>query len=103
MLGCFYRSEKYHIINVYTAPEDRKKSQLFNRLGELLTVDFNLILCGDFNTVTSENDDSCPFCFWLYFYAEVFKGVSVDLLEIHHENKTAIYKHNHFQSSLMTQ
>ena len=47
MLDCFYQGEKYHIIHVYTAPEARKKSQLFNRLGELLTVGFNLILSGD--------------------------------------------------------
>ncbi|KAL7390488.1 hypothetical protein ABVT39_022165 [Epinephelus coioides] len=57
--------EKYRVINLYTAPDARKKVQLFKRLRELLLVGFTIILCGDFNTVTDENDRCSTIAFKL--------------------------------------
>uniref|UniRef100_A0A672Y4V7 Endonuclease/exonuclease/phosphatase domain-containing protein n=1 Tax=Sphaeramia orbicularis TaxID=375764 RepID=A0A672Y4V7_9TELE len=63
MIDCLYQGDKYRIINVYTAPEARKKTKLFKRLRELLMVGYKVILSGDFNTVTAENDrySTAPF------------------------------------------
>uniref|UniRef100_A0A7N6BPG2 Endonuclease/exonuclease/phosphatase domain-containing protein n=1 Tax=Anabas testudineus TaxID=64144 RepID=A0A7N6BPG2_ANATE len=56
MVDCFYKGDKYRVVNVYTSPTRTQKMQLFKRMKELLFVGYNLILCGDFNTVTEEND-----------------------------------------------
>lgn len=56
MVDCILHMQKFRIINVYTAPSRVKKVQLFKKLRELLCVGFNIILCGDFNTVTDAKD-----------------------------------------------
>uniref|UniRef100_A0A3Q3VXC6 Endonuclease/exonuclease/phosphatase domain-containing protein n=1 Tax=Mola mola TaxID=94237 RepID=A0A3Q3VXC6_MOLML len=56
LIDCLYLGQKFRLINVYTAPERTKKMQLFKKLREIVNVGFNLILCGDFNTVTKDQD-----------------------------------------------
>ena len=46
MVDCFYKNEKYRLINIYTAPEAKNKLQLFRKLRELLTVGYKSILGG---------------------------------------------------------
>lgn len=75
MIDCFYRKDKYRIINVYTSPERTKKKQLFKRLRELLSVGYNIILCEDFNTVISENDRHSAVPFTLTSEGKVLKEI----------------------------
>uniref|UniRef100_A0A3Q3WQ38 Endonuclease/exonuclease/phosphatase domain-containing protein n=1 Tax=Mola mola TaxID=94237 RepID=A0A3Q3WQ38_MOLML len=56
LIDYLYLGHKFRFINVYTAPERTKKMQLFKKLREIVNVAFNLILWGDFNTVTEDQD-----------------------------------------------
>uniref|UniRef100_A0A8B9K6H3 Endonuclease/exonuclease/phosphatase domain-containing protein n=1 Tax=Astyanax mexicanus TaxID=7994 RepID=A0A8B9K6H3_ASTMX len=52
-VDCFYKNKKIRLINIYTAQDRPKKMQLFKELKVLMCVGFNVIICGDFNTITS--------------------------------------------------
>lgn len=56
MIDCFYNHQKLRLINVYTAQNTHKKCKVLRKIRELLNVSFNVILCGDFNTITDERD-----------------------------------------------
>uniref|UniRef100_A0A3B3CR18 Endonuclease/exonuclease/phosphatase domain-containing protein n=1 Tax=Oryzias melastigma TaxID=30732 RepID=A0A3B3CR18_ORYME len=56
LIDCYYHKQKIRIINVYTASNRAKKVQLFKKVNEIIKVGFNVILCGDFNTVTEETN-----------------------------------------------
>uniref|UniRef100_A0A3B1JL75 Endonuclease/exonuclease/phosphatase domain-containing protein n=1 Tax=Astyanax mexicanus TaxID=7994 RepID=A0A3B1JL75_ASTMX len=55
-MDIFLFGKKLRIINIYTAQDRVKKIQLFNKLKMLLCVGYYVILCGDFNTITDEQD-----------------------------------------------
>uniref|UniRef100_A0A3B3DJ71 Endonuclease/exonuclease/phosphatase domain-containing protein n=1 Tax=Oryzias melastigma TaxID=30732 RepID=A0A3B3DJ71_ORYME len=63
LIDCYYHGQKIRIVNVYTAPDRSKKVQLFKKVNEIINVGFNVILCGDFNTVTEEKDRISTFPF----------------------------------------
>uniref|UniRef100_A0A3Q3VPJ2 Endonuclease/exonuclease/phosphatase domain-containing protein n=1 Tax=Mola mola TaxID=94237 RepID=A0A3Q3VPJ2_MOLML len=56
LIDCLYLGHRFRLINVYTAPERTKKMQLFKKLRGIVNVGVNLILCGEFNTVTEDQD-----------------------------------------------
>uniref|UniRef100_A0A3Q1HXX2 Endonuclease/exonuclease/phosphatase domain-containing protein n=1 Tax=Anabas testudineus TaxID=64144 RepID=A0A3Q1HXX2_ANATE len=80
MVDCFYKGDKYRIVNVYTSPTRTQKMQLFKRMKELLSVGYNLILCGDFNTVTEENDRCSSVSFKLTREGKLLKETCHDTI-----------------------
>lgn len=78
MVDCFYKNEKYRLINVYTAPEAQNKLKLFRRLRELLTVGYTIILVEDFNTVSEEIDKCSTAVFKLRPEVKLLKEIYDD-------------------------
>ena len=56
VLECLIRNKKVRLINVYASQRATERTQLFNKLGEFLHGQTDVILAGDFNTITEEND-----------------------------------------------
>ena len=78
MADCFYKNEKYRLIHIYTAPEAKNKLELFRKLRELLTVGYNIILGGDFNTVTEDIDKCTTAVFKLRAEGKLLKEICSD-------------------------
>ena len=56
LVDCVINSVMFRIINVYTSQRTADKTKLFRKLQELCFTEHNVVLCGDFNTITEEND-----------------------------------------------
>uniref|UniRef100_A0A3B1KE89 exodeoxyribonuclease III n=1 Tax=Astyanax mexicanus TaxID=7994 RepID=A0A3B1KE89_ASTMX len=75
VLDCNLKGQKLRLINVYTSSDRSKKIQLFRKLPELLCSGHDIILAGDFNTVTEENDREASTHFKLSKEGKILKEI----------------------------
>lgn len=75
VVDCKIKESKIRLINVYTSSDRSKKIQLFKRLPELLCGGQNIILAGDFNTVTDNKDREASTAFKLSKEGKLLKEI----------------------------
>uniref|UniRef100_A0A3Q4B746 Endonuclease/exonuclease/phosphatase domain-containing protein n=1 Tax=Mola mola TaxID=94237 RepID=A0A3Q4B746_MOLML len=97
LIDCLYLGHKFRLINVYTASERTKKMLFLKKLREIVNVGFSLILCGDFNTVTADQDRIAATSFQIAregkLLVEVCKGASLSDLYRGLNPKTIHFTH----------